>query len=86
MQQFAQQLQTEPEQNISQKGSRHLLDRLTPRQTDILRRVARGQTNREIALDLGIGERTVQYHMSGIFKKLHLCNRAQVVAFAQRAA
>ncbi len=86
MQEFAQQLQNEPEIYVSGHHGNNLLERLTPRQTDILQRVARGQTNREIASALGIGERTVQYHMSGIFRKLHLCNRAQVVAFAQRSA
>jgi DNA-binding NarL/FixJ family response regulator len=86
MQELAQQLQNEPDKVILDRRAMNPLERLTPRQADILRRVALGQTNREIATALGIGERTVQYHMSGIFRKLHLCNRAQVVAYAQRSS
>jgi two-component system NarL family response regulator len=86
MQKFAQQLQKEPVDNGSHNYLDNPAEQLTPRQSDILRRAALGQTNREIASALGIGERTVQYHMSGIFRKLHLGNRAQVVAFAQRSS
>jgi DNA-binding NarL/FixJ family response regulator len=60
--------------------------RLTPRQVDILQRVAQGQTYREIAGDMGIGSRTVQYHMGEILKKLNLRNRAQVIAYVQRGS
>jgi two-component system NarL family response regulator len=70
-------------ERASADANENPIGRLTSRQIDILRRVAQGQTNREIAAVLQIGERTVQYHMSGILKKLNLCNRAQVVAMAQ---
>lgn len=57
---------------------------LTNRQMDVLRLAAQGQTNREIGEALFITERTVKYHMREILQKLHLRNRAQVVAFAMR--
>lgn len=57
---------------------------LTERQMDVLRLAAQGQTNREIGEALFITERTVKYHMREILQKLHLRNRAQVVAFAMR--
>ena len=56
---------------------------LTDRETEILRYVAMGMTAKEIAADLVISHRTVQNHVQNILGKLHLHNRAQVVAFAQ---
>jgi DNA-binding NarL/FixJ family response regulator len=57
---------------------------LTPRQLDILRRVTRGETYKEIADILHISIRTVNYHMTEILDKLQLQNRAQVIAYAMR--
>jgi DNA-binding NarL/FixJ family response regulator len=57
---------------------------LTPREDEVLRLVAEGKTNADIAADLSISEATVKFHMSNILAKLHLENRAQVVAFAHR--
>ena len=55
---------------------------LTPRERDVLGEVARGATSREAARTLGISENTVNFHMKNIFSKLHLRNRAEVVAWA----
>jgi len=57
---------------------------LTPREDEVLRLVAEGGTNHDIAQALEISEATVKFHMSNILGKLHLENRAQVVAFAHR--
>lgn len=57
---------------------------LTPRERDTLRLVADGKTNREIAEELAISEGTVKFHLTNILSKLHLQNRAQVVAYAHR--
>lgn len=57
---------------------------LTPRQTEVLQLVAQGLTNKEIASRLFITERTAKYHMREILEKLHLRNRAQVIAYAVR--
>jgi two-component system NarL family response regulator len=57
---------------------------LTSRQAEVLQLVAQGLTNKEIAAALIITERTVKYHMSEILQKLHLQNRAQVIAYAVR--
>jgi len=59
-------------------------DTLTPRQMEVLQLVAQGLTNKEIAAALYVTERTVKYHMSEILQKLHLQNRAQVIAYAVR--
>jgi len=55
---------------------------LTPREREVLGEVARGATSREIGRSLRITENTVNFHMKNIFSKLHLRNRAQVVAWA----
>jgi DNA-binding NarL/FixJ family response regulator len=57
---------------------------LTPRELAVLRLVAVGQSNRQIASSLGISERTVKFHVTAIFNKLGADNRAQAVALAGR--
>lgn len=60
----------------------HEADQLTARQVQILALVAEGHTYRQVADTIGISERTVKYHMSEILARLHLVNRAQVIAYA----
>ncbi len=57
---------------------------LTPRQRQILTLVAQGRTYAEVGEELGLTERTIKYHMGEILERLHLQNRAQVIAFAAR--
>jgi len=57
---------------------------LTPRQEEVLAHIAAGKTNREIANDLYISEKTVARHVSNILARLDLPNRAAAAAFAQR--
>ena len=53
---------------------------LTPRQRDVLARVARGQTDKEIARDLRLSPRTVEMHVAGAMKALGAKTRAEAVA------
>jgi DNA-binding CsgD family transcriptional regulator len=55
---------------------------LTRREVEVLRLVARGHTNRAIARELAISEKTVARHMSNIFTKLDLSSRAAATAYA----
>jgi len=57
---------------------------LSPREVEVLRLVARGRTNREIASALVISERTAVNHVSHIFDKLDVSNRAEASAWAIR--
>ncbi len=57
---------------------------LTPREVEVLRLVAAGYTNREVADVLVISERTVINHLSHIFPKIEVDNRAGATAFAHR--
>jgi DNA-binding NarL/FixJ family response regulator len=57
---------------------------LSPRELAVLRLVAAGQSNHQIAESLGITERTVKFHVTAVFNKLGADNRAQAVALAGR--
>jgi NarL family two-component system response regulator LiaR len=57
---------------------------LTPRELDVLRCLAHGMTNREIADKLVISETTVKTHISSILSKLHLTDRTQAALYAVR--
>jgi DNA-binding NarL/FixJ family response regulator len=58
---------------------------LTPREREILVLVADGLSYKEVGAALNLSESTVKYHMGEILQRLHLKNRAQVVAYALRS-
>jgi DNA-binding CsgD family transcriptional regulator/tetratricopeptide (TPR) repeat protein len=57
---------------------------LTPRELEVLRLVATGRTNRQIASELTLSEKTVDRHVSNIFAKLDVPSRAAATAYAFR--
>jgi DNA-binding NarL/FixJ family response regulator len=71
---------------MSRKGTRQQINapRLTDRELEVLRLVARGHNNREIAKQLFISENTVKNHVRNILEKLQLHSRMEAVMYAVR--
>ena len=69
-----------PATNAGDKG-----EALTERETDVLKLVAKGQANKEIAAELGIGEKTVKTHVSNLLAKLGVQSRTQAALYAANA-
>jgi DNA-binding NarL/FixJ family response regulator len=57
---------------------------LTPRELDVLRLVAAGRPNKQIATELAISERTARTHVSRILRKLRLSSRTRAALWAVR--
>lgn len=55
---------------------------LTRREVEVLKMIASGSSNKEIASTLSISERTVKNHVSNIFKKIDVSDRTQAAVFA----
>lgn len=67
-----------------QESRKPLKNTLTDREIEILRQVALGKTNQEIADELVVSERTVRTHITNILAKLRLSNRTQAALYALR--
>jgi len=63
-------------------GSKHTDSYLTPKEQEVLRLVADGAKNKEIASSLNISDNTVKYHLRNIMEKLNVKNRAQMAVYA----
>ena len=57
---------------------------LTPRQSEILALIGTGRSNKEIALALGIRERTVKFHIAALFERLGASSRTEALVVALR--
>jgi len=61
-----------------------LADDLTPREMEVLKLIADGLSNKEIAEKLVLSEKTVKNHINNIFSKLHVYDRSQAILYAIR--
>ena len=75
-------------QNITDDSTKNedeiKIDALTKRELEVLKEMAVGKFNRDIAKEMEISERTVKNHISSIFKKLDVTDRTQAAVFAIR--
>jgi DNA-binding NarL/FixJ family response regulator len=75
------------EEAMAQVGGRLVEPRaagsLTPRETDVVRCVALGRRNKEIARDLGISEGTVKMHLHNLYEKLGVSSRTELAILAR---
>ena len=58
------------------------IDQLTRREREVVQQISKGHTNRQIAANLGMAERTVDSHVGNIRQKLQLPSRAQIAVWA----
>lgn len=71
-----------PEPQVRPSESALAASKLSPREREILREIARGASNKEIARTLKIAETTVKIHVQHIFRKLNLSSRVQAAVYA----
>ena len=76
-------LANKPESRQALAGAEPV-ERLSPRQWQVLTLVAQGLTYKQVGAKLGLSEATIKYHMGEIVQQLHLENRAQVLEYARR--
>ena len=69
---------------IQRDNDKNKIEDLTRRELEVLKLLATGNYNKEIAEELGISERTVKNHVSKIFKKIEVTDRTQAAVFAIR--
>jgi FixJ family two-component response regulator len=67
------------------KHARNLLDRLTPREFEVMELVARGLLNKQVAAELGIAETTVKCHRAHVMKKLEITSVPELMLLLQKA-
>jgi two-component system response regulator DevR len=80
-QQVLARMKTYSAQATEQKG-----EQLSPQEQKVLALVAEGQTNKEIAVALGLSDKTVRNYLSNIFQKLQITRRSQAAALYARRA
>ncbi len=71
-------------QSTEDPTGNRLVPPLTERELEVIRALAQGKSDRQIAHALGISEKTVNNHTSNIYRKLHIFDRTQAVIYAVR--
>lgn len=74
-----------PSDFVSTAGAPAWLSALTSRESDVLKRVARGLSNKEIGRELGLAEITIKLHMRNVFRKIGARSRSEAAVMATKA-
>ncbi len=61
-------------------GTRNAVESLAPQERRVLALIAEGKTNKEVAAEMGLAEKTVKNYLSTVFEKLHVSRRSQAAA------
>jgi DNA-binding NarL/FixJ family response regulator len=69
---------------LAQAGRPRAIEALTPREREVLRLIAEGLSNKRIARELGVAEKTVKTHVGHVLAKLELTDRTQAALYAVR--
>jgi DNA-binding NarL/FixJ family response regulator len=72
-------------ETLSSEGHEEPLDRLTPREREVLVLIGRGFPNKLIARELGLSEKTVKAHVGRVLAKLEVSDRTQAAVIAVRS-
>lgn len=70
--------------HLERRGIQERLDTLTPREREVLERVVAGQSNKVLAHELGISQRTVEIHRAKVMEKMQADNLAELVSLVLR--
>ncbi len=70
--------------DVLSKGSPDVLQRLSKQELSIIRLLALGKTNKEIAVQMGLAEKTARNYTSRLYKKIHVTSRTEAVAYYMR--
>src|SRR4029453_9612885 len=70
---------------LAQAGRPRAVDALTPREREVLRLIADGLSNKRIARELGVAEKTVKTHVGHVLAKLGVADRTQAALYAVQA-
>jgi DNA-binding NarL/FixJ family response regulator len=71
-------------EQLANGGRPRAIDLLTPRELEVLRLIAHGRSNKRIALELGVAEKTVKTHVGHVLAKLDFTDRTQAALYAAR--
>ena len=66
---------------LKNERTKPVLDALSPQEQRVIALIAEGRTNKEVAVEMGLAEKTVKNYLSTVFEKLHVTRRAQAAAY-----
>ncbi len=66
---------------LKNERTKPVIDGLSPQEQRVIALIAEGRTNKEVAAEMGLAEKTVKNYLSTVFEKLHVTRRAQAAAY-----